>query len=341
MGKQKKVQPTPAGQSDVRKVPIWVFLLVGAAFLIFFLVQWLISLTNSYFNAFILRDSTVSEAAAHMSGLTPNASEQTKLLPAQKEWDLFTSARLRDEVRITAKDGTELHGYLYDEGSPVTVVVLPRFNLDGTADFLPGSALHELTGCNILLPDPRAHGESGGAYFGFGYLEQYDLAAWLTWAEQYLEGEQVFLLWGEGVGANTILFSAANGLLPDSAVLAVAESPYLSVHQLAEANLWKWYQLPAFPFLYTIENKLARSAAGFTEEDTELLPVLSGSDAALPVLFLRSGGDEYIRPEWTASVYDAYPGPKEMISGGLTHGTAFVACRTEILKWVEAIINEH
>lgn len=334
MSKQKEARPAPAKQSNGRRVPIWVFWLIGIAFLAIFLGQWLVSLTDSYFNAFVLRDPTVAEAVANMSGLTPTVRESAELLPLQKEWDLFTSSRLRDEVSTVSADGTSLHGYLYDEGSDVTVVVLPRFDLDGTADFLPGSALWELTGCNILLPDPRAHGESGGDCFGYGYLEQHDLAAWLAWAEEAL-GKQTFLLWGEGTGANTILFAAAHSLLPDSVAAAVAESPYASLHQLAEANMWTWYQLPAFPFLDTIEGKLAGSGAGYTAKDVELVPVLTGSGADLPVLFLQSAGDEYILPEWSRPVCDAYPGPRELISGGLTHGTVYAGCREEIIAWVE------
>lgn len=341
MSKQKKkTSPAqaPAAKSEPSKRglgrhPALLFALVGIVFLIFFLGQWLVSLTDSYFAAFVTHDATAADAAANMGGLTLGPDEAQAQLALQREWDLFASSRLRDEVSVTARDGTILHGYFYNEGSSVTVVVLPRFHLDGTADFLPGPRLHALTGCNILLPDPRAHGESGGDYFGFGCLEQYDLAAWLDWAQNTL-GEQTFLLWGEGTGANTILFAAANGLLPDSVACAVAESPYASLHQLAQTRMWEWYQLPSFPFLPSIEDKLASSGAGYTADDLELVPALADSDAALPVFFLQSAGDEYISPAWTTEVYDAYPGPKKIVNGGGSHGTVYAAFEDEIAQLV-------
>lgn len=311
----------------------------GVAIVAIFVGRWMIAITGGYFGCFVQHDASADQAAANMTGLTLSEEESARLLPLQREWDLFTSSRLRDEVTVEAEDGTVLHGYLFDEGSSVTAVVLPRFHQDGTADFLPGAGLHGLTGCNLLLPDPRAHGKSGGDYFGFGYLEQRDLAVWLAWAEEAL-GEQTFILWGEGTGANTILFAAASGLLPDSVAMAVAESPYASLHQLAVTNIWKWYQVPAFPFLYPIEWKLAGSGAGYSVDDADLASALAGSGADLFVLFLQSVQDDYIIPDWSRAVYDAYPGPKEQIAGGQSHGTVYAACRDEIEARISAQLAE-
>ena len=336
MSKRKKKTPAPEPQTpptqdktapgkerrNLAKHSTILFVVTAIALLAIFLGRWVYAITEGYFASFVQRDASVSEAVSHMDGLEPTIGESERMLPLQQEWDLFTSSRLRDEVTVTAADGVTLHGYLYDEGSDVTVVVLPRYNQDGTADFLPGPWLWEETGCNLLLPDPRAHGGSGGDYFGFGYLEQNDLVCWLDWAEESL-GEQTFLLWGEGTGANTALFAAASGLLPDSVAFLVAESPYASLHQLASTGIWNWYQVPAFPFLNTIEWKLARSDAGYTVEDANLGAALENSSASLPVLFLFSDGDAYIRPEWSEAVYDRYPGPKELVRGSGSHGTLY------------------
>ena len=320
-------------------LPTWLFAVVAVVLVAVFLGRWVTAINEGYFASFVLVDDSVDQAMANAAGLTLTQDESDQLLPLQQEWDLFTSSRLGDSVTLTARDGTALHGYLYNEGSDVTVVVLPRFHQDGTADFLPGVWLNERTGCNILLPDPRCHGESGGDYFGFGVLEQYDLADWLAWADETL-GEQTFLLWGEGTGADTILYAAANGLLPGSVAFAVAESPYASLHELAAENIWKWYRVPAFPCLNLIERTLAGSGAGYTVDDAELAALLPDSDAHLPVLFLQSAGDDYILPDWTQAVYDAYPGQKELISGGTAHGTVYAACQADVqallTAWLDA-----
>ncbi len=288
-----------------------------------FVGRWVIAIGNGYFSTFVQVDAAAATAVSNMKDLVPNADERQELLPLQKSWDLFTSSRLRDEVTITAADGTELHGYLYNEGSDVTAVVLPRFYEDGTADFLPGVYLNQLTGCNILLPDPRMHGGSGGGYFTYGVKEQYDLAAWLDWADAAL-GKQTFIIWGEATGANTALMAAASGILPQSVAFIVAESPYASLHELAMEGIWKWFSVPR-AFLYAVEGKLARSAAGFTVEDVDTVNALADAAPTAPVLFLTSAADGYILPAWSEAVSDAYAGPKDSFSGGGSHGTAYAA----------------
>ena len=335
----KKRKPTAAqrkARKNVAKHSVILFWFTAIALVALFVGRWVVAIGNGYYGAFVEMDASVTTAAGNMTGLSVIGDDKERLIPLQRAWDNFTSSRLRDEVTATAPDGTVLHGYLYDEDSDVTVVVLPRFYQDGTADFLPGVWLNELTGCNILMPDPRLHGESGGDYFSYGVREQSDLAAWLAWADDAF-GEQTFVLWGEGTGANTALMAEASGLLPDSVAFLVAESPYASLHQLAKEQIWKWYSVPAVPFLAAIEGKLARSDAGFTVKDLELGDTLAGSGASLPVLFLQSARDEYIRPQWTQAVIDAYPGPRETVAGGGVHGTVYAAesetIQTLLAQW--------
>lgn len=335
----QEAEQRQAAQAEKRKLAKNTYLAVGVTavlMLSIFLGRWVVAIKDSYFSSFVQRDDAVDTVMATFETLVPTEEEKALLLPLQREWDLYTSSRLRDEVTISADDGTELHGYYYDESSDVTVVVLPRYDEDGTADFLPGAWLNETTGCNILMPDPRCHGESGGEYTGFGYLEQYDLACWLEWAEE-TKGVQTFLIWGVGTGANTALYAADSGLLPDSVALIVAESAYASFHELAKYDMWKVFEVPS-PFLYPVEWKLAASDAGYTVKDLELADKLAGGSADVPVIFLTSAEDGYILPDWSRSVYDAYPGEKELISGGGSHGTVYAACTEEIRSLVSGYL---
>ena len=112
--------------------------------------------------------------------------------------------------------------------------------------------------------------------------------------------------------------------------LIVAESPYGSLHQLASRNIFHWFTVPAFPFLYTIEWKLSAGDAGYEISDTNLLQALAGADCTTPVLFLSSLEDDYILPQWTEDVVEAYSGEKQEISGGGTHGTVYTARQQDI-----------
>lgn len=322
--KRKVTGAERKARKNVAKNSVIIFWVTAIVLVLLFVGRWVVAIANGYYGSFVELDASAPTAVGNMRGLNPGEDERAELLPLQKEWDLFASSRLRDEVTVTAGDGAELHGYLYNEGADVTVVVLPRFYQDGAADFLPAVSLHELTGCNFLLPEPRMHGGSGGGYFTYGLNEKYDISVWLDWADETL-GEQTFLLWGEGTGANTALMAAADGLLPESVAFIVAESPYASLHELAKDSIWKWYTVPAFPFLTAIEIKASTAAAHFRAKDIDLPAILTDSGADIPVLFLRSEYDSYILPAWSEAVEEAYPGPSESIVGGGTHGTVYAA----------------
>lgn len=341
--KTPSAPPTPEQKAKGQKIKmntVVVFALSLIAMLAIFGGRWLWAVMEEYYGAFVERYSySVSEAVEYMEGLDLSGEEEDALLPLQQKWDLFTSARLRDEVSITSYDGTQLHGYLYNENSDITVVVLPRFDQDGEDDFLPGDWIHELTGCNILLPDPRNHGQSGGEKFGFGYFEQHDLVCWLEWAQAEL-GTQSFILWGEGTGANTILFAEVNGLLPDSVAFAVVESSFASLHEMAWTQISDWYTVPAFPFLTAVEWKVNRES-GFHMNDLDLASALESRQCELPVLFLESAVDTYIYPEWSQEVYHSYSGEKSRISGGLSHGTVYAYRQEEIHAAVSAWVNRY
>ncbi len=136
-----------------------------------------------YYDSFVRRGVDVDTAASHLQALAQPVGD-AQLEELQAEWDSWRYSRLRESVTTEAQDGTELHGYLYDEGSDVTAIYLPRFHGTGLDDFLMGPWLNAETGCNILMLDPRAHGESGGDYFSYGWKESEDLACWLDWADE-------------------------------------------------------------------------------------------------------------------------------------------------------------
>ena len=63
-------------------------------------------------------------------------------------------------------------------------------------------------GYRILLPDSRAHGDSGGAIATYGLLERDDIHRWADWARQQPHTGCVYLF-GESMGAAIALQATA------------------------------------------------------------------------------------------------------------------------------------
>jgi uncharacterized protein len=109
-------------------------------------------------------------------------------------------------VKIRAADGVELRGwYSVPEQQNGQAVIL----LHGIGDNRGGVAGYGETflreGYRILLPDSRAHGESGGNVATYGLLESDDIHRWVSWL--YQEGANCVDGFGESMGAALILES--------------------------------------------------------------------------------------------------------------------------------------
>ena len=177
--------------------------------------------------------------------------------------------------------------------------------------------------------------ESEGEAFSWGVYEKYDIASWINYLDANTTGSK-YIIYGEGVGANTALFAALGQLLPESVQAIVAESPYGSLHELAARNIFKWYAVTSFPFLNAVEFKVNSSDNGFKVGDTSLKDAVNDAkESAIPVLFLCSDGDDFIPNDYTKELYSNYPSSqKDIITGTGSHGTVFCEKSEEILDWI-------
>lgn len=91
-------------------------------------------------------------------------------------------------------------------------------------------------GYAVLMPDSRAHGDSGGPVATYGLLERDDIHQWLTWLTQHEHPHCIFGL-GESMGAAELLQS-----VPDTRFCAVAaESPFSSFREIAYDRVGQFF----------------------------------------------------------------------------------------------------
>jgi fermentation-respiration switch protein FrsA (DUF1100 family) len=83
-------------------------------------------------------------------------------------------------------------------------------------------------GYSVLLPDSRAHGNSGGDFVTYGLLEKSDVLEWSRWLRK--EGcDQIYGL-GESLGASVLIQASA---VEPAFRAIVAESPYADLKAIA------------------------------------------------------------------------------------------------------------
>ena len=82
-------------------------------------------------------------------------------------------------VHITAQDGTPLAAryYHHNDGAPLAII-FHGYRGYAVRDGLGGYTLCTKLGYNVLLPDQRAHGYSGGHTITMGVKERYDARDW-------------------------------------------------------------------------------------------------------------------------------------------------------------------
>lgn len=153
-------------------------------------------------------------------------TEEEQQAPAWAEDD---DAMLR-EVSITGSDGITLQAWSVrpKETNGDAVILLHgladnRVAMEDYADFLL------VQGYTVLMPDARAHGNSGGTAATYGALESNDIHLWLNWLMANENPECVYGF-GESMGAAQLLQS----LLAESRFCAVAaEGSFSSFREIA------------------------------------------------------------------------------------------------------------
>ncbi len=139
-----------------------------------------------------------------------------------------------DSVEVTSFDGARLSAWLLTpRHANASAVVLLHGHGDNRAGMLAFAPMFLRRGYTVLLPDARAHGESGGDIATFGIYESRDLTHWVDWLTEHGSSGCVYGL-GESMGAAILLQALAS---EPRFCAAVAEAPFSSLREVAYDRL--------------------------------------------------------------------------------------------------------
>ena len=200
-------------------------------------------------------------------------------------------------VDIVAKDGMVLKAWYARprkaNGGDVLMLHGVADNREGGAGFAAPFLNH---GYGVLLPDSRAHGESGGALATYGLRESDDVHRWVEWLYTSRKSKCVYGF-GESMGAALVLDSLT---AEDRFCAVVAESPFSSFRSVAyeraawyvRAPTWIGRTLLRLPVEVGMDYAKLRYGLDF---DTDS-PAEAVAHSATPVLLIHGTDDINILP---------------------------------------------
>lgn len=245
------------------------------------------------------------------------------------------------EVAIEAKDGATLRAsYLLRSAVAKNAVIL----LHGMGDTRKGmSGQAELFlryGYDVLIPDSRGHGASGGELATFGILEADDVHRWVSWLKARLpKGGCVF---GSGVsmGAAIVLEAAAH---EPRFCGVIAEAPFASFREISYDRLGQPFHFgPWFGKTLgrpIVEFGMLYARSKYKVDLEQASPMAALRNVSVPVLLIAGLADDNIPVRHSRMIKEQNSAVTLWEVPGVGHGSAISDAREEYERHVMEFVN--
>jgi hypothetical protein len=229
------------------------------------------------------------------------------------------------EVSIAATDGTVLSGWYvkpqHDNGSAVVVLHGVGDNREGVRGYAEMFLAH---GYRVLMPDSRAHGESGGEVATYGLRESDDIHRWVDWL--YADPPSCVYGFGESMGAALLLQSLSK---EPRFCAVVVESAFARFQEVAPERAAGYTRMP-FWFGRTFERPVIAIALAYTRHKygldfSKANPADAAATSDVPVLLIAGTADVDILPHHSKELAHIDPHAELWMIEGAAHGGAWGA----------------
>lgn len=262
------------------------------------------------------------------------------------QFSAFVKEKYRAElenVSIQADDGAVLKGWYVQpqkfNGSAVVLLHGIMDNREGVAGY---GRIFLDRGYAVLLPDARAHGESGGALATYGVKEAGDLHEWVSWLYAgSLQSSQCVYGFGESYGAALLLQSLA---VEPRFCAVVVEDSFSTAREMSYERVSGPLHLGPW-FGKTLGRPIIDAAVLYSRMryGIDLLqpsPLYGLQHSKVPVLLIQGGDDQTIRPRNAEILASAAPDRVQLwMVRGAGHTMAWAAAHQEfearVTSWFE------
>lgn len=205
-----------------------------------------------------------------------------------------------------SKDGIQLEGrYRLQKESHQWVILIHGYKSDNHNMMSQGFQYYK-KGYNVVLPNNRAHDDSGGDYIGMGWLDKEDIKVWIQWIVKQDSKAQIIIHGVSMGGATTMMLSGDN---VENVVGYIEDCGYTSVWDIFASELDKRFSLPTFPVL-NLANMVAKMKAGYDFKEASSIEQVK--KCRKPMLFIHGGKDDFVPVDMGYKVYEAAVCEKEL-----------------------------
>ena len=256
----------------------------------------------------IIAGILVADGSLHPARRPLGAEEQAQAVQAARH----AGSNLQD-VSLLTPAGADLKGWLIqparDNGNAVILLHGLSDNRGGVIGY---AQLLLAAGYSVLMPDARAHGESGGVLATYGLLERQDIHQWINWLEDRTHPQCIFGF-GESMGAAQLLESLA---VEGRFCAVAAESPFSDFREIAYDRMGQTFR--AGPWLGetllrpVVEIAFLRAKQKYGLRMQQVSPERGLAESQIPLLLIHGADDHNIPPRHSERILHARPNNTEI-----------------------------
>lgn len=268
-------------------------------------------------------------------------AEMDSLYPGLIDWrDSLTACGSLRDTTIQAPDGTPLHAYYVRHHHPATAAtaLLVHGYTDCAVRMMHLGRVYERElEMNLLIPDLRNAGTSGGEAFGMGWPDRLDVKQWAGLLPELFGDSVRTVVHGISMGAATTMMLSGEPNLPPHLLSFIEDCGYTSVDDQFSKELWERFLLPRWP-LIPMASELCRLRYGWRFSEASALEAVER--CRRPMFFIHGGADRYVPTAMVYPLYRAHHGEKQLwVVPGVAHAESYLRAPKEYTRRVESFLE--
>lgn len=243
-----------------------------------------------------------------------------------------------EEVYINGYNNTKLYGEIYKNNTNKWVIILHGYGGECTLMDYAGEVFFN-KGFNVIIPDLRGHGKSGGAYIGMGWHDRLDIVNWINEIiKRDMKSEIV--LYGVSMGGAAVMMCSGEKLAHNVKCI-IEDCGYTSVYEIFKCQMKK-FKIPSFPLL-NMTGLVCKFKNNYSIFKASALNQVEKSE--LPMLFLHGENDGFVPSEMTDKLYASkiFGYKEKYIFKGAGHGVSAMVGKEKywnrVFDFIERFVN--